>query len=189
MQADASRISEHAGIELVTFEPIRWRALWSVEKRWGDDPTVDPYEVIEREGNLLMYGGASNLWQCLIGNGSGTAGGALTYFNNANAAIGVGDSTTAAAATQTDLQAATNKLRRAMEATYPTHTDGVVAGAATINFRSVFATADANWVWNEWGVFNSPTAATGRMLNRKVEALGTKTSAAAWTFTVSLTLA
>lgn len=150
---------------------------------------LEPYDVIEREHNLLMYGGASCQWQTLIGNGTTTAGAALTYFNNANAAIGVGDSSTAAAATQTDLQAATNRLRKAMDATYPQHTDGVVVGAASATFRSTFATADANWVWNEWGVFNSPTAATGRMLNRKVEALGTKTSAASWQFTVTMTLA
>lgn len=150
---------------------------------------LKPYDVIEREHNLLMYGGASNQWQTLIGNGTTTAGQTLTYFNNANAAIGVGDSSTAAAATQTDLQAATNKLRKAMDATYPLHTDGVVSGAASIVFRSTFATGDANWVWNEWGTFNSPTAATGRMLNRKVEALGTKTSAASWQMTVTLSIA
>jgi hypothetical protein len=38
-------------------------------------------------------------------------------------------------------------------------------------------------------VFNSATAATGRMLNRKVESLGTKTSAQTWQFTVTITLA
>lgn len=174
----------------------RWRAKWTVEKRWGDwtgdeidaGLAPEPYEVIEREGNLLMYGGASCQWQTLIGNGTATAGQALTYFNNAQAAIGSGDSTTAAAATQTDLQAATNKTRVAMDATYPTHTDGTTSGSATITFRSTFGTAAANWAWQEWGVFNSATAATGRMLNRKVESLGTKTSAATWTFTVTLTL-
>lgn len=170
-------------------EPVFWRARVQVEKRWGDDQSVEPYDVLDRVGNLLMYGGASCQWQTLIGNGTGTAGQALTFFNNGNAAVGVGDSSTAAAATQTDLQAASNKLRKAMEATYPTHTDGTSSGAASIVFRSLFGTSDANWVWNEWGVFNSPTAATGRMLNRKVENLGTKTSAASWTFTVTLSLA
>lgn len=148
-----------------------------------------PYDVIEREYNLLMYGGASIQWQTLIGNGTTTAGQALTYFNNAQAAIGVGDSTTAAAATQTDLQAATNKMRKAMDATFPTHTDGVVVGSASIVFRSTFATGDANWAWQEWSLHNSATAATGRMLNRKVESLGTKTSAASWQFGVTLSLA
>jgi hypothetical protein len=151
---------------------------------------VAPFETDERDGNLLVIGGASVQWQTLIGNGTGTAGQALTFFNNANAAIGVGDSSTAAADTQTDLQAATNKLRRAMDATYPLHTDSTgTAGSKSVAFRSTFATGDANWVWNEWGVFNSPTAATGRMLNRKVENLGTKTSAASWVLTITLSLA
>jgi hypothetical protein len=149
---------------------------------------IEP-EFVEINSNLLMYGGASCQWQTLLGNGTATAGQALTFFNNAQAAIGVGDSTTAAAATQTDLVAATNKLRKAMDATYPQHTDGVVVGSASIVFRSTFATGDANFAWQEWGIFNSATAATGRMLNRKVESLGTKTSASTWTLTLTLTLA
>jgi hypothetical protein len=136
-----------------------------------------------------MYGGASVQWQTLLGNGTATAGQALTYFNNAQAAIGVGDSTTAAAATQTDLQAATNKLRVGMDATYPQHTDGTTSGSASAVFRSTFSTAQANWAWQEWVVANSATAGTGRILNRKVESLGTKTSAASWQMTVTLTLA
>lgn len=148
--------------------------------------------IIERHGNLLMYGGASCQWETLIGNGTATAGQALTYFSNAQAAIGVGDSSTAAAATQTNLQGAAspaNRVRVAMDATYPVHTDGTAVGNASISFRSTFGTGVANFAWAEWGVFNSATDATGRMLNRKAESLGTKTSAATWTFTVTLSLA
>lgn len=104
-----------------------------------------------------------------------------TAFNNANAYIGVGDSSTAFAATQTDLQAASNKLRKAMDATYPT----IAANVQT--FRATFATGDANWAWAEWGIFNASTA--GTMLLRKVEALGTKTSAQSWQFTTTITWA
>lgn len=185
--------------ELDTFktDALVWKAKWRVEKRYGDwtgdqidsGQAPEPYEVIERSGNLLMYGGASCLWQCLIGNGTATAGQSLTYFNNAQAAIGVGDSSTAAAATQTDLQAATNKVKVAMDSTYPQHTDATTSGAASIIFRSTFGTSVANWAWNEWVVGNSTTAATGRILNRKVESLGTKASGSTWTLTVTLTLA
>lgn len=104
-----------------------------------------------------------------------------TFFNNANSYIGVGDSTTAFAATQTDLVAATNKFRKAMDATYPQ------VAANVITFRSTFATADANFAWQEWGVFNAASA--GVMMNRKVESLGTKTSAQSWQLTVTITLA
>jgi hypothetical protein len=145
-----------------------------------------PTDVKEEEGNMLLYGGISNIWQCLIGNGTGTAGQALTFFNNGNAYIGVGDSTAAEAATQTDLQAATNKVRQAMDATYPTHTDATTSGAATITFKATFGTAAANFAWQEWLIANGSSG--GRALNRKVASLGTKTSAASWAFTVTVTL-
>lgn len=109
---------------------------------------------------------------------TGTMGG--TAFNNANAYIGVGsDSGTAYANTQTDLIGA-SKFRKAMDATYPQQATNV------LTFRSTFALADANFAWNEWGVFNA--AAAGVMLNRKVESLGTKAGTQSWQFTVTLTL-
>lgn len=110
-----------------------------------------------------------------------TAGAGGTAFNNANSYIGVGDSSTAFAATQTDLQAASNKMRKAMDATYPTN------AANVLTFRSTFATGDANFAWNEWGIFNASTA--GTMLSRKVESLGTKTSAQSWQITCTITFA
>jgi hypothetical protein len=183
---------------------VRWHAHWTLHKLNDPDGALavrlnagEPIEnfqsayseVIERDGNLLMYGGASCLWEGLIGNMTASTGQALTKFDNTNAAIGTGDSTTAAAATQTDLQASSNKLRKAMDATYPTHTDAATSGAASIVFRSTFASSDGNYAWQEWGVFNSATAATGRMLNRKVESLGTKASGSSWTLTVTLSLA
>ena len=104
-----------------------------------------------------------------------------TAFNNANSYIGVGDSSTAFSAAHTDLQAASNKLRKAMDATYPTN------AANVLTFRSTFATGDANWAWNEWAIFNA--AASGTMMSRKVESLGTKTSAQSWQITCTITLA
>lgn len=183
-----------------------WRCHTRLDKYLGDidfaipkiggkavDPDgliVEAFDTVEIDGNILTIGGASIQWQTLIGNGTTTAGQELTYFNNAQAAIGVGDSTTAAADTQTALQAATNRLYKAMDATYPQHTDSdATAGAKSIVFRSTFATTDANYAWNEWCVTNSTTHNTGRMLNRKQEALGTKTSAATWVLTITLSLA
>ena len=119
----------------------------------------------------------------IIGDDTTTADQALTTFNNANAALGVGDSTTAFAVGQTDLQAATNKLRKAMLATFPSR------AANVLTFKSTFTTAEANWVWNEVGVFNSATAATGTMLSRNVANLMTKTSAVSVDLTHTLTLA
>lgn len=164
-----------------------WQCSYKLEKRWGEDPDSEPYEIIDGNTNLLMYGGASCLWECLEGNGTGTGGQTLTYFDNSNAYIGVGADNTAAAATQTDLVATgANVVRVGMEATYPQHTDATTSGAATVTYRSLFGTASGNFAWQEWGIFNGSSG--GRMLNRKVESLGTKTSAASWTFTVTLTL-
>jgi len=134
---------------------------------------LDPVEVIVEEGNLLTTAGATALLTLLIGGGG-------SAFNNANSYLGVGDSTTAAAVGQTDLQAATNKLRKAMDAGYPQ------VSAGTVTWRATFGTSDANWAWQEWGVFNA--AAAGTMLNRKVTSLGTKTSAATWQLTVTVTI-
>lgn len=109
----------------------------------------------------------------------GITGTAVTAFNNANSHIGVGDSTTAFSAAHTDL-VGTNKLRKPMDATYPTRATNV------LTFRSTFGTSEANWTWNEWGVFNALSG--GTMLSRKVEALGTKTSTQTWQFTATLTI-
>lgn len=102
-----------------------------------------------------------------------------TFFDNTNSYLGVGDSSTAFSAEQTDLVAATNKFRKAMEATYPTRTDNVLV------FKAIFATNEANFAWQEWGIFNA--AAAGVMLNRVVVNLGTKASGA-WALTVTLTV-
>jgi hypothetical protein len=181
---------EHPMQDMPNHEPIQWRVKTTVDKYEGDwtpeqiesgEAASALFETVEQEGNLLVIGGASALWQRLIGT-------AVTAFDNTNAYIGVGDSTTAAADTQTDLVAATNKLRKAMDATYPQHTDSTgTAGSKTITYRSTFATTDANYAWQEWAIFNASTG--GRMLNRKVESLGTKTSAATWQLTVQITLA
>lgn len=150
-----------------------WTCRFTVETFDGEwVPGATPIDVVECD-NLLMHGGVSVLWQCLTGNGSGAAGGALTFFNNGNAAIGAGTGTAVAAATQTELQGVT-RLRKGMDVGYPQHTDGVTSAAKTITFRSTFSTAEGNFDWQEVGIFNSATDGTGRMLNRKVQAIGVK---------------
>lgn len=108
------------------------------------------------------------------------ASGPPTAFDNGHAYLGVGDSSTAYGASQTDLQASSNKLRKAMDASYPQLASNVVT------FRSLFGTADANFDWNEWGVFNA--ASSGTMLNRKAESLGTKANTQSWQLSVDITV-
>ncbi len=122
----------------------------------------------------LTNGGRDLIAAVLIGEGT-----ASDWFDETNAHIGVGDSNTAFAATQTNLQAVTNKFRQGMESGFPDRTDNA------IDFKASFGTDDANFAWLEWGVFNH--ASTGTMLNRKVENLGTK-SGGTWVLTVTLTV-
>lgn len=165
-----------------------WHCRIIVAKFIGEwEPGAEPYDVLEIDGNMLMHGGVSNLWEALIGNGTGTAGQTLTHFNNTNAAIGVGNGTAAVAATQTNLQGA-SRLRKAMDPAFPAHTSGTASPNATIQFRSTFGTADANFAWEEAAVFNSTTDGTGRMLNRKTQAMGTKTSTSSWQITFDITI-
>ena len=173
-------------------ESAQWLVRWRVDKRdgnWtGDDINAgrapEPYEVVRGEGNLLTYGGASILWQALIG-------GAITAFSNANAHIAVGDgggSVPTPVATATDLVATTNNVRAAMDATYPLHTDGTGSATnATVTFRSTFAAGIGTFAWREWGIANASTA--GRLLNHRGQDLGTKSAGVSWTFTVEITLA
>jgi len=130
-----------------------------------------PYEVIEKDGNLLLNSGIDEMWDLIVGDSA-------NHFNNASAQIGVGDSTTPAAATQTDLQASTNKTYKGMESGYPTST------TQKATFKSNFGDSEANYAWNEWVI---KQATSGKCLNRKVESLGTKASGT-WTLEVSVTL-
>lgn len=139
-----------------------------------------PYETVEHVGNLLLTAGVTRIWN-LVG------GVAVTAYNAANSRLCVGDSTTAASAAQTDLQASTNKYYK------------LVSGAPTIStnqtqYAATFGTSVANFQWNEWGIDNgtadSSTTGTAPMMNRAVVggSLGTKTSSASWTFTVTISL-
>jgi hypothetical protein len=130
-----------------------------------------PYEVIDGEGNLLLNSGIDEMWDLIVGDSA-------NHFNNASAQIGVGDSNTAASATQTDLQASTNKAYKGMDTGYPTST------SQKATFKSSFGDSEANFAWNEWVV---KQATSGKCLNRKVESLGTKASGT-WTLEVNITL-
>ncbi len=130
-----------------------------------------PYEVIEGGVNCLLNTGIDEIWDLVTGASA-------NHYDNAAAQIGVGDSSTAADPSQTDLQAATNKTYKGMEASYPTST------SQKVTFKSSFGASEANYAWNEWVVKQSTSSIC---LNRKVESLGTK-SGGTWTLEVSITL-
>lgn len=192
--ADASRAVERefVGAALSHAEPMRWRATWKVEKNWlaaDSAHDVGDQEVVLGAGNLLMNGGASVLWRRLITRNPSTSstGAALQAFSTGNARLAVGNSTATAAVTQNNLSGGSVRYN-SMVSGYPSHTDGTSSsGARQVQFRALYTTAQANFAWQEWGIFNS-SGASRRMLNRRVQSLGTKTSSAQWTFTVTLAL-
>ena len=109
----------------------------------------------------------------IIGDGS------ITTLASGNAYLGVGDSSTAFSASQTDLQAATNKLRKLCTT--------VSRASGVLTFVCTYSTAEANWAWEEVGCFNAASGATS-MVARKVQSLGTKTSASSWQLTYTATV-
>jgi hypothetical protein len=155
-------------------ERFRYRTEWTITKYASDADFAAgrAFEVCPLPGNILVNTGIQLMADLLIGAGG-------TVYSNANAYLGVGDSSTAESASQTDLQAATNKLRKAMSASYPARS------GQTITFRAVFGSSDANFNWNEFAVFNASTA--GTMLNRKVSSQGTKASGQTWTLDLAIT--
>lgn len=150
-----------------------------------------PYDSIEVDGNLLTRIGRLRLIDRLVGTASNQAITATT------GRIGVGNSNTAAADTQTDLQAAAGAGNRQFELLDSAPTVGTGASAGVVTLVATFETGDANFAWEEWGI-DGGTAdgttvttdgnTTPGLINRKVTALGTKTSAAAWVFTVTITI-
>ena len=165
----------------------QWKCHIRLEKREGDinacqNPeerlafleNTKPYEVIEREGNLLLNEGINALFS-IVCETTPTE----VRYTAANARIGVGNGTTAAAATQTALVGASTEFK-AMESGYPTF-----GTAQKATFKSSFGAAEGNFAWEEWTVDNGSTP--NKNLNRKVESLGTK-SGGTWTLEVSITL-
>src|SRR5690606_26513464 len=131
----------------------------------GLDP--DPYERQDHYGNLLTYGGASALWYNLIGGG--------VYFDDYW--IEASTSTTAAAATQQSQSGTVS--RKAGDAAPIIATGTGSSNNAKAVFSATWGTSDGNFAWESWAIFNASTS--GRMLNRRVVSLGTKTNSDTWT--------
>jgi hypothetical protein len=166
-------------------EKASWKAHTLVQK-WHDpadyEAGLEPDEVVEEEGNLLLNAGITRLLNLAIGAGG-------QAFTNGVTRLGVGNGATAATAGDTDLAAAAgagNRLFHIMDATYPQ-----VAGQ-TMTFRATYQDAEANFVWAEWGIDQggaggNTAVVVAPMLNRRVVALGTKLSGV-WTLTVTVTI-
>ena len=173
---------------MVQEEKGHWKCEYRLEKRLGDINAYDfavgraaflddvkPYEVLEGEDNCLLNSGIDEIWDLV----TGAVSGATHIFDNTAAQIGVGDSSTGADATQTDLQAAVNKSYKGMEGGFPT------SATQKITLKASWGSGDGNFVWAEWVVKQSTSA---KCINRKVAAMGTKASGSTWTLEVTITL-
>ena len=124
---------------------------------------------------MLLNGAKTPLAQAMIG-------GTYTALNNANAHVGIGDSTTAAVKTQTDLQASTNKLYKGMDSTWPQISSNVVT------FQVTAGSSEGNYVWNEFLISDG---SPGTAWIRFVQALNggvAKASGQTWTLQVAVTM-
>jgi hypothetical protein len=135
-----------------------------------------PYETLVSKTDKFLVEGMNLMWELICGAGGNA-------YNNANARIGVGDSSAAEDETQTGLQAATNKFWKAMAATYPLHNVD-----KKITFRSVFINGEAEFAWNEVTIVNAADD-TGQNMLRIVSAKGTKPAGEEWTAEIECTFA
>jgi hypothetical protein len=131
-----------------------------------------PYETLSFEGNVALDEGVNALWTLVCG-------GSETAYNNANARIGVGDSSTAESQSQTGLQGS-NKFWKGMDTGYPTF-----GTARKATWRATFGSTEANFAWNEITVVNAADD-SGKNLNRKVQSMGTKASGSVWIATLEI---
>lgn len=144
---------------------------------------IEPYEVIEvtvehTPEDCLLNEGLENLINLICSIGSPTP------WDNSNARIGVGDDATAPVKTQTGLQAATNKLWKAMNATYPQAFWDDPDWKSV--FQSDFVDGEAEWNWLEETIVNAADD-TGENLCRQNTDLGTKPVGQTWRLTGTIT--
>ena len=155
-----------------------WQPTATVRK-WHDTATfeagAEPDEVLAVAGNLLLNAGITRLLNLLNGAGG-------QAFDATHCRVGVGNSTTAASAAQTDLQGASKYFKLC---------DSASVSGQTMTVVATFGSSDGNFAWEEWGLdpgTASGATVTAPLLNRKVASLGTKASGSTWTFTVTITI-
>jgi hypothetical protein len=139
-------------------------------EKYDEHGRFDGFSIAE---NLFLTAGINELWKLFSAQSANA-------FDNGHAQIGIGDSNAAAAAGQTDLQAASNKTYVGMDATYPT-----APSAGSIQYRATFGSSSANYAWQEFVLKHSTSAIC---LDRGVQSLGTKASGTTWVATLTLSL-
>ncbi len=172
---------------------VGWKAKWRIDK--FKDPTGEvertlrlgaamtevarqfPEAFLAREEwatNIALNEGLAELIDIICGLGT------PTKWDSSNARVGVGDSNAAESASQTGLQAASNKTFKAMDSGYPQR------NGQTAEWRATFGSSDANYAWEEYTVVNAADD-SGVNLNRKTASKSTKSSGETWTLSLQIT--
>ena len=174
-------------------DEIGWKTRWRIDKFL--DPTGEVAQALQRGLTMMkalkLYGEAylgKVKWDANLALNEGLAElidlafdlGSPTAFDETHGYLGVGDSTTAANATQTGLQAASNKLYKAFDDGYPSRSN------QTVEARATFGTDEANFAWEEYTLANG-NSDSAKNLNRKVESKGTKSAGETWALSLQIT--
>jgi len=149
---------------------------------------VNPYSVTEHHGNLITTAGWVRLLNLAIASGSPQALSATAVR------IGVGNSSTAAAISQTDLSAASGSTNRFFQPVSGAGTLATGDASATekVSFAATFGINDGNFAWAEFGLdVGTPTVTGGTtvnalLLNRAVSNQGTKVVNQTWAATAAI---
>lgn len=191
------------GAEIPLRDLCRAHTIWTVE-RWDEEATkwltrvisipptgedfhqfkIKPYNSSIVVGNLITNNGWTRLMNLL------TAQGGTQALTSTATRIGVGNSNTAEAYTDTDLGAAAGSANR----WFQTVSGSGTLGTRTLSFSASFGTADGNFAWNEFGIdVGTPTVSSGNTVNALLFnhkagiAQGTKASGQTWTATATIT--
>ncbi len=149
-----------------------------------------PADSIEAHGNLLTRQGLRRFMDRLAGTSSNQA------LDATHCRIGVGDTATAAVATDTDLGASAGSTHRQFRLV-DSVTVGTGASSGVLTIVATFGTTLANFAWAEWGIdggtgdgttVTTEGNTTPGLCNHKISALGTKANTASWVFTATITL-
>ena len=122
------------------------------EKLIKDDTIKNLIVDVGKDTIMKRLGNMSGAPQVVIANNNASGGGYITT-------IGVGDSTTAAAAGQTDLQASSNKTFKTIQSSDYVYTRPTL-------FVSVdFGYSEANYTWNEVGLKDNNSVLVARQVD------------------------
>ena len=183
--SDLARASDamSIGVDAPLNESAKWNISLRVDKYANDDAYArgEIYETVITDGNLVTTAGWGRI-TTLLNAGTGN----LIATNTVR--VGAGNSNTAAAIGQTDLQAAAGASNR-----YFMTSTVTIPSAAVIQAVAVFGSADGNFAWEEWcldvgtATVSAGTTVNAVMLNRKVASNGTKANGQTWTATATIT--